>query len=414
MRSIHQSASKASLALFTLALCTIPSVRLSAEASAPAAPTQADAPANANEAYHLFMGNDIALAQGADFYPIVNVAGDDAVIRIKNQSKIINRKDFGQFKLNYSLKLSHVAAAIDNLEINSTYTPSNDPSKQIVDSVAAGYAMEDASATQRDRDLRQIAAAKSSLTSAQNSGGGYAPAGASSQAIAQAEQSMANAEHSLSGRGSDNSNLVTNSIGNYDAVDVSFKITSPVRLERPYIVFIATYGLKEDKAGESHKFIYARDIEAIGIAPTTVSFTKGGLPLGFTITSTELHVYQNGKELATNLSDKRINLSRDKAIQYLRITHQADHKKADTQAKALFLPDPSAPKPKMQRTRLTETIYVHVDASGASTKVSGDAAGHTPVAADIQEALRDFVFLPAMKEGKPVAGVLQMRVIDHL
>lgn len=411
---MKQIPARVSLALLSLAFGLVPHI-LGAQSSSAA--TQASSPAQApSKPYALFMGNDVDIPYKEAFHRVQNIVGNDLVIRVGGQSKIVSGRSLESFKLNYGLKLSHISATIDGFKYERTYTPANDPGRRLIEQVGNAYAQNYADQQAMNKAMTSQLAAEQGLSAAQSSGGGNAAGAAQSMAAVQAAQAKLQQLQSMSGSVPTNASTGVHApaVDAYDAIDVSFRITSPVVLEHPYIVFIATYRLPSDSAKDEHRFLFGREIPAIGPGPVEVSFQRGGLPAGFEVTSHELHVYQNAREIATNLSSRRVDMTREAVATYLRVNHIADHRNDSAPAGAILLPNVEVGKLRIPRTKLLDHFFVKVDAKGLIVRVSSDPNGVHDATPEQNEALRDFIFVPAVNKGIPSESSIALRVIDFL
>jgi hypothetical protein len=112
----------------------------------------------------------------------------------------------------------------------------------------------------------------------------------------------------------------------YDGVEVEFEISSARPLRSPYVVTMTRFHPAGTKEGTVQNLVYAKSIDPIDSRPVKVHFVEGGLPFNFDLIDFQLHVYNQGVEVATNVSSKRVELTRDEAFEYVKMEYLGAHK----------------------------------------------------------------------------------------
>jgi len=199
----------------------------------------------------------------------------------------------------------------------------------------------------------------------------------------------------------------------FDAVEVRFEVASSSFLEKPYVVVITRFHAREDKPGVARNAVYAKALESIGTKPTKVELLHGGFPLGFEIEELQVHLYNDGREIPTDVSQKRVPLSRDEAFEYLKIDYFRGHK-ADTVPATPAVGRPDRQELARLGPKLADAVYyVKVDREGRPGGVFADEECSQPAdtaAAALAGAVR---YYPALENGKTVDGVAHL-VLSHL
>jgi len=196
-------------------------------------------------------------------------------------------------------------------------------------------------------------------------------------------------------------------------VDVSFKISSPVPLDDPYMVVLVEFQQRGAKPGEVSLLIHGEGLDPITAKPKYIRIREGGMPIGFKFLRHEVHIYNRGKEVATNASAKRVELNRDEARQYLVLEYLAANKDATQPASALPGSLTPAARTRLSGEQLQTTCYVKVGADGALLGVFRDEAANFQLGDDeLKAVLADAFFRPALVKGKAVAGVARVRPAD--
>src|ERR1035441_4429036 len=114
----------------------------------------------------------------------------------------------------------------------------------------------------------------------------------------------------------------------YDAMEVTFEVSSERRLNSPYVVTITRFHEKGSEPGMLRQLVYAKALDPIGNHPSAVRFLEGGFPLAFELKNFEVHLYNLGAEVATNVAPQREQLTRDEAFNYVKTRYIRAHQDA--------------------------------------------------------------------------------------
>lgn len=363
----------------------------------------------------LFMGAEIAVERDKKFHRVVDVAGSNFMIRVGQQEVLVpTRQSANQLRIDHALKLGGQGVTLGKMVAERVYTSARDPRKQFAaDSGAAGGA-----AAAADLANIQVQQAEAAFIY-----GGVTDPRAPPEYIEHlkelvetAKQGQANAMAQL---GSEQSNTPQHAErmqskvaeGNFDAIEVAFEISSPTPLDNPYLLVIARIREPDARPGMSRNWIYANAIEPIGPRPRFVRVREGGFPPGFILEDCQVRVYSRGREVPTNLSPKRVSLTRDEALQYLVMEHQAAHKGETVAAAVAFTQLPPDLSGRIAAGEFAQAYYVKVDATGSGQGAFLDQACSRPVREPfLQQLFAEMLFAPALEKGQPVAGVARVRL----
>lgn len=383
-----------------------------------AAPAPKPPPAAAEPKTHtLFMGTEISIQRGGKFYRVEDVSGSSFRVRVGREDVFVpTRLQSNNLRFDHVLRLTAASVTLGKLKGERTYTSGNDPRRKF--DAAAGAA--GGAAATVDVSNAQMQQAAESLSWAQNSP--YAPpaeqmerlennAAATteqnlqSQALVGADQNIAGThEGRMRGELAD---------GNYDAMEIAFEISAPAPLDDPYMLIIARFRERGTKPGVSRNWIFAQAIDPVDARPRQVRVREGGFPPGFVLEDYQVHIYNRGTEVATNASAKRVELTRAEARQYLAIEHMAAHKGATLPPAPLPGGLADGPRAALSAAQLDRACHVRVGADGEVLGVFADAAGRQPVDdAAVANAFKEVFFTPALDQGKPVAGLVRVRLAD--
>lgn len=367
----------------------------------------------------LFMGADLAVQRDKRYHRVEDVEGSEFKIRIgKKEFFVPTRNRATGLKVDHGLKLAHTSVVLDGLQSGPSYTPLNDPVRKFnAASGAAGGA-----AAVRDLAYGRMISAEISLAAATNSLANT-PEGSSSRPFVEAAFEAATAEYAAGGLQAESGNefvlseefntaahanrmKLEEAEGNYDAMEVSFKVSSPVELDDPHMIVLFKFQERDAKPGEEGMLIHAKSLDPIGPKPKYIRVREGGLPRGFKYVGCTVHIYNRGEEVATNVSPNRVELSRAEAQQYLIIEHLGANKGATLPASAVRGTLPRPRRQALSLDQLNRLCYAKVAPDGSLLGVYLDESCHQPLDdTGALAALGDVFFNPALDQGKPVEGV---------
>jgi hypothetical protein len=197
----------------------------------------------------------------------------------------------------------------------------------------------------------------------------------------------------------------------YDAMDVKFEVSAEKPLNHPYVVVIGRYHEKGDPAGALRNWIYAQALERVDSKRAKVEILRGGMRPGFVMKDLQVHLYNDGQEVATNVSSKRVALTRDEAFEYVKMDYVSSHKGTTLPAVPAMGKLPADLPSRLAQGQFTNAFYVKVSKDGVGANAYFDEACSRPVEDPyIAAVLKDIRFKPALEKGKPVDGVAKLKL----
>ena len=373
----------------------------------------------------LFMGLDLSLEHEKTFHRVRDVSGDSFVITAKSAPVFlpVNRASHN-LRVASVLKLTSVSATIASLSSERVYSPRNDPRMQRLKEMnRSSAALGDAQSLAIDK----AAAATQAITpiyagSGDSSGSGARAQEAAAQRNAQlADEAFASAEQ-LSIRADPamaSADLYAGRIADdlsaelFDAIEVNFELSSEMPLNNPYFLLVARF--REPKAAQStaRNWIYAKSLDPIGSKPVKVHVMKAGFPPGYLLEEFKVHLYNRGDEVATNVSTKRVPLTRDEAFEYVKIQYLSSHKAATLPATPVMGKLPADLNVRLTGGQLNQTYFVKVSKDGNAGEAFLDESCSQKVEdLYLESVLKSIRFKPALEKGKPVDDVARLKLDD--
>jgi hypothetical protein len=359
----------------------------------------------------LFKGTDISLSLDKDLYPVRDVEGGSWVVEINHQDRIISAKSAPiNLKITQNLKLSELSATIEGYSGVRGYTFDNDPSVRLTRGLASS-AMTNALLQGVARDAENL-----SDTMNNTALGGAAVFSQADKQFGEASMLMTAADTKTRTKQNEKKAVAMAEngtepgarlvIGGVDAMEVDFRISSAKPLHEPYIVTITKFHDKASPAGAVQNLVYAKGLDPIYKEKLHVHYTEGGFPFDFELIDFQVHLYDRGVEVPTNLSADRVEMTRSEAFDFVRTEYINAHRGATRPPVPAMGKLPAELPNKLATGSYGETFYVKVSKEGLAESSFADAECtkkiEDPFLDSVVTSLR---FKPALDQGKPVEGV---------
>jgi hypothetical protein len=359
----------------------------------------------AQKAYTLFEGANISVNLADKIYPVRDVNGSSWVVIVDGQEKVISAAVTPvNLKIVPSLKLTEESATIAGLKREPSYTFANDPTVKLTRglvnaaSVSAGYQAAANQANAVDPSVINTPSASGTSTTVTANIQGQNSAGDAGQAA----NAGASASIALQGK---------QEAAGYDAMSVEFDISSEKPIPEPYIVTMTKFHPRGSEPGTVQSMVFAKALEPIGAKPTTVKFAEEGFPFDYEVVDFQIHLYNAGIEIATNIADKRQVMTTDQAFDYVKKAYIEAHKGRTLPAAPVMGDLPPDLGTQVAAGKYADTIYVKVSSEGLADQAYADS-GCAKVIDDpyVQALVKGIRFKPALAAGAPVEGVAELNL----
>jgi len=379
----------------------------------PAAPrTPAPTPAEPKP-YTLFMGSDLSVEWEGKPCLIKGVNDKGFLIDVGGRRVTVS-SDRADLKINgkQALKVAPSGIAVTQLEIGRAYTPANDPKRaaEAAANAAAGMAAKiDSENYQLNIQRAEIGAAYAAKPSA------YGPSRDEKLALIHKSYSKLVSEMLVdqgismaavaSPTGGDASGKDT-----HDAFRLSCDITAKTPAKGVYLMLVVHFREPADKANPERIWILGQEIGDLGPKAKAVRMLRGGFPSGYVLVGTQVHLYSDGTELASDVAPKHVEITADEAFQIAVADYVTQHRNADAQPVKAGENLPAVVKARLSAGQLGRTYYVKVGRSGLPQGGFLDEACSQKISEEpLAAALSALRFYPALKAGKPVESVAPVR-----
>lgn len=354
----------------------------------------------------LFAGATVKVDEGSASSEVVGAQGSSVLLLSDGKVHNINRNEIHSVRVERTLKLTDVIARIDNTSVTPTLVGGHadlfgDMHMQMLMSDMASDAQSEVA-----RGAAAIATFSGQTAAWQATDGDIqitpeqavaaeTPYNAASRAYVSTQAMVDSFGHALNA-------------GSNNALKIACDLSTPRPMKSTYAVILTEFSTESDKNPT-----YNVDVEPIGaLGPKAkkVTFTQAGFPAEFTVKRVDLHLYSGDLELATNLSDNRIDITMDDAMRYVVLAYVASHPKDTLPGAPLRIALPADFKQKVSSADLSRTFYLTVSAEGRVEDLSADPDHPVPADSYVDSTVRKFIYKPALKDGKPVASVVSMRL----
>jgi hypothetical protein len=359
----------------------------------------------------LFAGATVEVEDGPGFSEIVGV--HDYTVSLLADGKLhrIRRSEIRNVRIGRTLKLTDVIARIDKMSATPTFvgpTPDRfaDMHMQVIMSDMAtdattGMSVAGSNFAAAGGQAAATAAAASIFTKSPVQ---------TPQADPTALNAASNSAYSMQSS-ADSFGRGRVETGN-NALDIACELSAPRVVHNTYALVLTQF--REASGGKPSYNVDVEPVGDLGPKPRKVTFTQPGFPPEFIPGQVSVHLYVGSLELATNLSEGRVDITADDAMRYLVIAYVTSHPKDSLAAAPLSIAVPADFKQHASTADLDRTLYVTINTLGRVRGLS--AAPDQPVAVDpyIDSTVRKFYYEPALRDGKPVESVVELRLAGLL
>ena len=372
---------------------------------------------DAEKTYTLFMGENISVIQAGVLRPVRDVSGGSWVVGVNGQPVLVSSKDGPiNMKMLPSLKLTDVSATISKLKSDRAYTFANDPSVKLTRSMNQAANLNAGAHAAANQATAVQMNAIANVTTGFNSGAANSAAGSAAHSSAVQSTLSSGQSSTDAANNSPGSDLffreANKESGDFDALDVSFEIAAGRPLNEPFIVVITKFHEIAAPAGTSRNLVYAKALDPIDGNATSVKFEQAGFPPGYQLQDVEIHLYNRGNEVATNVAPKRVSYTADEAFNYIKTTYVETHAGQTLPAFPVMIGKLPADLPgRLAAGKYAEKFFVKVSKDGmANESFVDDACSKKIEDPYLESIVRSVRFEPALAQGKPVEGTAPLNL----
>lgn len=349
--------------------------------------------------YRLFVGLNLEVGQNKEYAVIEGYVNNR--IRTHLSPDLVSLRSVDDMRFTYTPKLSRNPIEVKNLSATQIASTAN----AALDAMRNQQALQDFQSHQASMMLREL----DQFVSDAESGGGVDQE-LLQQQIAQRQSEITNFSSAID-KITDQQALTERMAnpgrageeGVPSALLITAKVTSPTPVADAYIIGIARVSTEESVGND---VVFFDRVARLDQKPRDIRIVKEGLPGKFKVLDVKIHIYRNGQELVTDLSEKQFALTRDEALEYLALERVANNR-----GKSLA-PEPAwslAPAELFGSAKADDFDYpltVAVDAQGKVTEIDPDII----VPENIAAIVNALPFFPGLEDGVAVASTAQVNL----
>lgn len=364
----------------------------------------ADAPAAPPKDHALFIGGDLSVDYSGARRVVVGVDAGSAYLRVDGKRVGVPMAKLAGMRVERNLKLAETVAQIDDFSATPTTEARRDTQAQ--------QWLEQMSDWQREADNARADTMKYANEAERT----LAQSGSESTAYATAKSNYDNAANFESqasdfASASKSGEMLSGEETAHAALKVSCSFASPRPAKDAFVLVVVEF--REAIDGQRQQQVQLEPLRSLGPDPRRFECVVGGLADGFILERCDLHLFADGLEIASNLSEKRMDLTADEAMRFMVVSYVSEHTNETLAASPLRVVVPASFREKAKAGALDKPVYLTVAANGTVANASSGPGGGA-LDPELDRVVRRFWFAPALAAGSPVESVVQVRLADYI
>ncbi|HWA27631.1 MAG TPA: hypothetical protein VG734_18390 [Lacunisphaera sp.] len=368
--------------------------------------------------YSVFVGQDVSVVRNGKHLRVVGAQKKAVEVLIDGKLTIIPLSEAKDLQLDRGVKLSNVHATIEN--VRGAQGESRIQAAAEMESMITGMYLQDAAEDQRQAVLGEAVEAGIFAQRPQPGlpNGEVAPqnpalaSSADNTALTQLPSLERNIDISAKLRTDINGNK-SEAAGGLDdtGYNVSFQVSAPTPLEQCHLAVISEYTLPGD-TNLTLTSVTIQPIADLNPTPRKVTCEVRRFPPGAKIKGYRIALYSRGQEIVTNLSSRRTDVTRDEAVLFMTMDYLSKHPNETRPPAPILMVPRTEFIARLGSTPLDQVIYARVGKDGKIIRLSTDAKGSSQLPPELNGAIDQVAFAPALEKGKPVEGVAKLKLAD--
>lgn len=363
--------------------------------------------------HHFFVGVNMSIPHQDAFYPIERVWNARAQIKVNDQIVVEKIDNIKELRYTRQTKISKYFAQINNLKCEPGYSLNRDPQVLSTRTQIALASMASDAMDTSNSALRQYIDHRAEMQGLSES----APSGPAGVEIPtppdtsrepvelqiQAGQLLEQMEFYQKSDGSENHP--------WDLLKISFSIKSDNYIPRGHLAFI--FQLKNEPESEPvMSWFHFLTLENIAPEEETFDYSLRSFPDGMHVDSQEVFLFSNGSEIATNYSQKHVEMTAKDARVYLnyQYTNRNEGKTQPPQRVWKYLSQNI--RSDLHPDLIDEKLTLNIDKEGIVTDVIMSTKMKAALSSKNIHEISSQLYLPALENGEPVPGILDLIMKD--
>jgi hypothetical protein len=350
----------------------------------------------------IYQGLDIMIRDGDLFYKVLDVSRGSATIAVNGHLKLLPFSKLKEYRLKRMTKVGGLPVDLANLVAERTYTPENDPTRI--------WAMREIQLMGYMEDMESVATGAFAFQGIVNLHNPYGHANAMNVQLHNNLEAQFNGENKDAMNGGWYARKMQEDLDKeqFDALQVDFEVSSPETLESPYVVVVTEFREKAESK-ETSLWIVLKPLLPIRSKSSKVHIVNSGMPPGYALGKCEVHLYNQGREIPTTVSERKMVVTRTEVYLY---SYLSNHKNDSLPAAPMRQSAPPNLRDAFSLDALNQFFKVEVSPRGEVVDL--DATDTSEIASNVQSLWKTLRFYPALENGKPVATTVETRLADFI
>jgi hypothetical protein len=198
----------------------------------------------------------------------------------------------------------------------------------------------------------------------------------------------------------------------HDVLLIEFEAWASEPIPDAYAVSLTEYTTPENPQ-EPAIAMHFSDLPWIGTKPRRFTIRQINFPWGFKVSEVQVHIFSKGQEIASNLSEKAMEVSRDEALLFLQMDHLNARKQQDAAPSLVReLIPPSLILPESMDLS-GQSVVLNIRDDGTVVEIPDTLTDGRTIDQGIRSILEKVNFYPALEKGTPVASKIEF-FLEHL
>ena len=368
-----------------------------------------EAPPAEKKDHHFFVGIDLKIPYDEGMYAIEKIWNQQAQIKVDGQIVTEDIKRIKELSYARQTKISQHYAQIEDLTCEPGYSIGRDPQVSAARMQIGMAAMASDALAIGEAAMRRADAINSFS---------YEDSGAPPNSwVPSTGPPPMNYEYYQLGQQLQNQSVQVQLHGDrsdkpaWDQLHIKFSLKADQYFPTGHLVFI--FRLKEQPEGEpTMSWFHFLSLEDISTESVYYDYQVPGFPEGRYVDSQEVFLFANGTEVATNLSPKHVEMNAADArtfVNYQYLARNEGNTRPPQRAWKYLSPDFGK---RLRSGMSDESITLRIDEEGVVTDMVMSPSLQSALTPDNIREISSGLYLPALEDGKPVAGELSLRLGD--
>lgn len=362
--------------------------------------------------HHFFVGVNLNIPHEQAFYPIEDIHNQHAKIRVGDRVVSERIAAIKEVRYERTSKISRYYADISGLQCEPGFSVENDPRVLATRTQTSMTTLFDDNTSLGDVAMRRF------YDMLAMQGQPSAPANTPGPGAPPQQQEMPIEPTDMYIQARDFQDQVDFYQDGYDAdrpawdlLRVRFSIKSDQYFPKAHLAFI--FQLSDEPEGEPvMSWFHFLTIEDVSETERSYDYQIKPYPAGKYVHSQEVFLFADGSEIATNLSQKHVQMTRKDATVFLSFQYLSRNEGKTRPPQRVWKYLSHEVRDNLDPELMNESITLKIDKEGQVTDIISDPRVRAALTASNMREISSQIYLPALDNGQPVPGELELKLRD--